>query len=99
EVVVEPKYSKALPFKDGLAVVSPSDVDDENKKWGVINKDNNYIIDPEYTSITYLGEELFAVAKDKTEVYGDTKLTKQAIVNKEGKTLTDYSYYFVGGVK
>lgn len=99
EVIVEPKYSKAFPFEDGVAVVSPSDGKEENKKWGVIDKENNYVIEPEYSSITYLGEGLFAVAKDEAEIYGDIDLTKQAIMTKEGKTLTDFSYYFVGGLE
>ncbi|HLR34180.1 MAG TPA: WG repeat-containing protein [Tissierellales bacterium] len=99
EVAIEPKYSKALPFEDGMAVVSPSDVEDKDKKWGVIDKENNYIIEPKYNSVAYLGEGLFAVTKDKAEVYGEVELTKEAIINKEGKALTDYSYYFVGGVK
>ncbi len=99
EVVVEPKYSKASTFKDGTAVVSPSDVEEENKKWGVIDEDNKFILEPEYTSINYLGEGLFSVAKDEAEIFGDVDLTKQAIMTKEGKALTDFSYYFVGGIE
>lgn len=99
EVIIEPEYSRAFPFEDGVAIVSPSDVEEENKKWGVIDKDNNYVIDPKYTSITYLGEGLFAIAKDEAKVYGDIDLTKQAIITKEGKTITDFDYYFVGGIE
>ncbi len=93
-VIVPAKFEEADPFKDGFAIVAVSSGNYQPPKYGIINKSGNYVVTPQYTSITYLGNGLFSVTKT-----GDTtNITFQpaAIINSSGTLLTDFKYYGVG---
>lgn len=85
-------YTEA--FKDGFAIVGVSS-GDNNTKYGVIGKDGRYIISPIYSSVRYIGGEMFAVSTDALYPFQDT-LVKKAILNKEGQKITDFKYYDIG---
>ena len=99
DVIIKPKYKGAFVFKDDMAVVTTDDPSKGSAKWGVIDKKGNYIIKPKYTYISYLGNELFAVSKDKYESPQDSKYVNKAIMTKDGTFLTDFSYLDIGEVQ
>lgn len=94
DILVGPRFKNAFHFKDGMAVVSFDDHSNGSRKWGVIDTSGKSVLKPDFTYISYLGEELFAVSKDKIE--GSEIYARKAIINKDGKQLTDFKYYNVG---
>lgn len=90
DTVLEPIYTSAYAFEDGCAIVNTSEED--YLHFGVINKKGEFIINPEYSSITYLGNELFAVSKNENGYFPDVFM-KKAVINREGKQICDYLYY------
>lgn len=99
DIIVKPQFAIGSSFEDGYARVTNSDIESKNRLWGIIDEKGEYVIDPEYTNITYLGEDLFAVSKDKFVSAGSSNLTKHAIMTIKGELLTDYSYYNIGGAE
>ena len=97
DVFIKPKFTNAYHYEDKMAIVSIEDTSKNIGKWGVIDKKGEYLIKPKYTSIVYLGEGLFAVSKD--EIEGSEMYVKKAIVNQNGKQLTGFEYYNIGGNK
>ncbi|GAA0719572.1 hypothetical protein GCM10008905_07800 [Clostridium malenominatum] len=61
KVVLEPRFSLALPFYRDRAIVNVSE--DYINKYGLIDKRGDYIIKPEYNDINDLGEDRYAVGK------------------------------------
>lgn len=94
DILVGPRFKNAFHFKDGMAVVSFDDHSNSSRKWGVIDTSGKFVLKPDFTYISYLGEELFAASKDKIE--GSEIYARKAIINKDGKQLTDFKYYNVG---
>ena len=94
DILVEPRFKNAFHFKDGMAIVSFDDDSNDSGKWGVIDISGKFVLKPDFTYISYLGEGLFAVSKDKIE--GSEIYAKKAIINKDGEQLTDFKYYNVG---
>ncbi|PYG87765.1 WG repeat protein [Ruminiclostridium sufflavum DSM 19573] len=91
-VAIKPVFKSALAFKNGYAVAStPSGEYDQ--RFGIINKKGEFVVKPEYSSITYLGQDLYAVTKnfDLFSTYAAPK----AIMNIKGEVLTDYKYYSI----
>lgn len=97
DIIIKPQFTIGSFFEDGYARVTSSDIESEDRLWGIIDRKGEYIIQPEYTNIVYLGEDLFAVSKDKFISTGSTNFTEQAIITKKDKLLTDYDYYNIGG--
>ena len=97
DVLVKPKFANAYLYEDGMAIVYDSKTFDKKDKWGVIDDKGKFIIKPQFTSITYLGEGLFAVSKDPIE--SSDMFVKKAIMNAEGKKVTDFDFYKIGKVK
>lgn len=78
ELVIDTKYIQAYDFSDGLAAVCNLDF-----KWGFIDYEGNYIIEPKYSKIInsfYNGVAL--VEYNNERIY----------INKEGKEIFKYSY-------
>lgn len=94
KVIINAKFSVADDFKDGFAIAAVSTGTYQPPKYGLIDKNGNYVIKPDYTSITYLGQGLYSVTKaeDTTSAYYQPK----AIINNSGTLLTDFKYYEVG---
>lgn len=90
DVTIEPAFSDAREFEDGLAVVNAAE--DFSSKYGVINKKGEFVIAAKYPSITSLGSGLFAVPEIQEYTFNDTFLRK-ALFDKSGKQLTDFKYY------
>ncbi|MGC5324725.1 WG repeat-containing protein [Brevibacillus sp. SYSU BS000544] len=90
KVVVPPKYSMALPFENGRAIVNAS-TDFTVNKFGLIDKQGTYLIKPEYNDIQMLGEERVAVgrAKDSKQPYLGSIY---AVADTQGRFLTDFIY-------
>lgn len=97
DVFIKPKFTNAYHYEDKMAIVSVEDTSKNIGKWGVIDKKGEYLIKPKYTSIAYLGGGLFSVSKD--EIEGSEMYVKKAIVNQNGKQLTGFEYYNIGGNK
>ncbi|MEW9097346.1 MAG: WG repeat-containing protein [Clostridiaceae bacterium] len=89
KVVIEPKYSIALPFYQDRAIVNASQ--DYINKYGLIDKRGNYIIKAEYNNIIDLGEDRYAVgmAINPEEPF---RGSKYAIACAYGKFFTNFIY-------
>ncbi|TMW72897.1 WG repeat-containing protein [Alteribacter natronophilus] len=61
EIVIEPRFSVALPFEEGRAVVNISEA--VENKYGLIDRNGSYIIEPVYNDIILLGSRRAAVGK------------------------------------
>ncbi|MCR2043709.1 WG repeat-containing protein [Anaerosalibacter massiliensis] len=94
EVLIEPRFKNSSSFKDGMAIVSIDKDSSEIGKMGVINKEGKFLIKPDFTYISYLGEGLFEASKDENG--GNEIFLKKAILDKDGKQLTDFKYYNIG---
>jgi hypothetical protein len=84
---LDKKYDDVIKFKDGYIIYK----DDQTNKEGVINYKGEEIYKPEYNSITYLGDDLFAIndpALSETSV-----LDPSALYDNKGNQLTDYILY------
>jgi hypothetical protein len=76
-----------LSFEDGYAVYAKS------SKFGVASiATGKTILEPIYSSIEYLGNDLFAVKDPGIEIY-EAEIKPAAIFDPQGKQLTDYVYY------
>ncbi len=76
-------------FEDGYGVYT------KRGKQGVISiATGKTILEPNFSSISYLGNNLFAVKDPSVEGY-EAELMPVAIFNLEGEQLTDYVYYEV----
>jgi len=61
KIVIPPRFSVALPFQNGRAVVNIAE--DYNNLYGLIDTTGAYIIQPEYNDISLLGEQRAAAGK------------------------------------
>lgn len=89
-IVIQPKYSVALPFNKERAVVNTS-VDISNK-YGLIDKQGNFIIEPIYNDLNPIGEDRVAVgiALNPEQPYIGSKYAIADMIN--GNLLTDFIY-------
>lgn len=88
-------FKEARPFADGYAAVGVS-TGSNDIKFGVIDKKGNFVIQPQFGSIQYIGEGMFAAAEKPHPSFNDL-FVRKAIVDKEGKILSDYRYFDIGG--
>lgn len=61
EIVINPQFSEASIFRNGIALVKTSG---ENSKWGFIDTDGKFIINPIYKSATVFSEDLAWVVSE-----------------------------------
>lgn len=85
---LDAKYDFPWNLQDGYLVYTDSD-----SKYGIINIKGEEILEPVYSDIMYLGNDLFAVKKPGLDNYFDISIAKQAIFNHKGEQLSDYIYY------
>lgn len=74
KIVIEPKYSLAYKFTDGVAVVSF-----DGKKYGLINKAGDFVLEPKYAKLSTMssGLILFSLTGEKygfIDKYGEVKI-------------------------
>ncbi|HEY5561409.1 MAG TPA: WG repeat-containing protein [Clostridiaceae bacterium] len=89
KVILPPKYFTAAPFNAGRAVVNMSN--DYTNKYGLIDKNGNFIIKPIYNNINPIGEYRLALGKaldEKQPFIGSI----YSIADTNGKILTDFIY-------
>ena len=91
DILVEDKFDSILDM-DGEHILV-SFLKDKKILFGVIDKKANYVIQPEYEDIKLLGEGYLGLGKGKNSVMGSV----YAIADKNGKIITDFKYYGVGG--
>lgn len=90
-IAIPAAFYTASAFQDGLAVVRTGEDYFRNCD-GVVNTKGEFVIQPEYAELYYLGKGLFAAADTFIpSVYH----AKKAVVDKTGKRLTDFKYYEV----
>lgn len=88
-VSIKPQFKSAEPFKDGYTVVSIPH-GDYGQRYGLINKKGEYVVKPEYSEVKYLGQGLYAVAKN-FDLFSEYYAPK-ALMNIKGELLTDYQF-------
>ena len=93
-VVIEPQWSGAAAFEDGMAVVTEKKVKDDEAtyKYGIINKKGEYIVEPQKNPLVSLGESRFSMKKSNDKyVLCDKNL-------EELSSSYDYMYPFSCGL-
>jgi hypothetical protein len=88
DVVIEPTFEGAQPFKDGRAVVN---TDETFFRYGLIDQEGKYVIEPTYNDISILGEKRVALGKafDESIPFAGSKY---AIADLNGRILTEFKY-------
>ncbi len=99
-VVVEPRFTEARPFREGRAVVNVAP--DFNNEYGLIDRTGAFVIQPKYNDVRPLGDGRVALGQpiDPGQPYIGSKY---AIADaNDGKLLTDFRFYgvndFQGGL-
>lgn len=94
-VLAEAKFSSAGMFENGYAIVAVNKPDNEpGMLYGLLDKNGEYAIKPEYTSMSSIGAGYYSVSKEGLP-YADL-YNKKAIVNAKGEILTGFDYYDIG---
>ncbi len=76
-----------ISFEDGYGVYT------KDARFGVVSfVTGDTILEPKYSDIVYLGNDLFAVKDPSLEAY-EAEASPAAIFNSKGEQLTDYVYY------
>lgn len=89
-ISLQPVYGSAQPFSDGCAIVGLSG--QKGFKFGLIDRYGRYIMEPEFSGIVYLGQGMYAAAKQEASYFPLAYIPK-ALFNSNGERLTDYSFY------
>lgn len=96
-IIIPPRFSSALPFKDGRAVVNVAE-DYSNNKYGLIDKNDSFVIEPEYNDVNVIGQDRVAVGKainEESPFLG----SMYAVADINGKFLTDFIYGYIADYK
>ncbi len=80
----------AYGFEDGYILYSVSDT----MKYGVLKVDGTTVLEPIYSAISYIGNDLFAVKSPEKESYS-VMFDPVALMNASGEQLTEYTLYDV----
>jgi len=80
QVVIEPKYTKAHPFSEGLAAV------EINRKYGFINAQGEMIIKPTYHIASNFKNNLAKVAGDSM-MADNNNCCRKGFINRKGKLI------------
>jgi hypothetical protein len=91
ELVIAEKYEIAEPFHEGLAKVGLSSYENQS---GLINSKGDYVLQPQFGEIVYLGKSLWAVAKTTRQMgyNGESEPHKFALYNSKGEKISDYVF-------
>lgn len=88
EKLLAPAYEYADHFFDGKAIVSV-----DTNAFGLIDQKGNYVLEPKYARIEFLGEGKYAVCQSGATY---PLYSPMAIFDEQGKQLTDFVYYELG---
>ncbi len=84
------KYSNIYQMTDGYVIY----YDSNSGKYGVDDLiSGESIYEPIYSSIKYLGENLFAMKDPRLEFYEISDMSPNALFNNKGQQITDYELY------
>ncbi|WP_335693712.1 WG repeat-containing protein [Neobacillus drentensis] len=89
KIVIEPKFSYADSFIEGLAIVSLSENNREN--FGVIDRQGHFVIKPNYNQILYLNEGRFAIGKE-IDLKQPCMRSIYALADSDGHILTGFHF-------
>lgn len=89
KVVIAPRFTGALPFEGGRAVVNMAE--DFGNRYGLIDKKGAFLIKPEYNDVNPLGEDRFAVGK-ATDPAQPFIGSVYALADSDGRYLTDFKF-------
>ncbi|MBN1629553.1 MAG: WG repeat-containing protein [Thermoleophilia bacterium] len=93
-VVIEPQFSWALEFSEGLAAVAVGE--NEAEKWGFIDQTGAWVIEPQFSSALEFSEGLAAVA------VGENEAQRWGFVDRTGAWVIEPQYEsacsFTGGI-
>ncbi|ERJ11705.1 WG repeat-containing protein [Haloplasma contractile] len=89
DVAIKPQFKMGFPFVDQVAIVAVQE--GERRYLGVIDKQGNYVLKPEYNDMFPLYKNRLAVgkARDPKRPYLGSKY---AIADTSGNMLTDYKF-------
>ena len=91
DIAIKPAFLSADRFTNGYAVVAVESREICDK-YGLIDTKGKYILKPEYSGITYLGSDMFAVSKNPSAPYSNYYFPK-ALFNIKGEQLSDFKFY------
>ena len=94
--LTEAVFNDARPFNNSYAQVM---TEDGNGKvlWGLVNKEGNFVVLPQYGGIEEIDEGLYSVYNSIDDFdWMAHDFSPKAVINLEGRLLTDFSYYKVG---
>jgi hypothetical protein len=89
---LDTNYGTPWSLQDGYIIYTVTGTG----KYGVINVKGEEILEPIYSEINYLGENLFSVKKPEMEFYSEIMNAPLALFNSMGEQITDYSLYDIG---
>ncbi|HEX2944844.1 MAG TPA: WG repeat-containing protein [Clostridia bacterium] len=90
-IVIQPAFSYAGAFEEGIATASIRDASDNNR-YGLIDRTGRFVIQPEYSDVRQLGDNMVAVGKSVDPEFPPAG-TRYALAGQNGKLLTDFIYY------
>jgi hypothetical protein len=97
EIVIPADYSFATPFLNGYSIVKPADAYDE--RYGVIDTNGSYVLEPVYCGIQRLSNGLVAVGEKADDYdyipYGYFDYCLKALFTPDFKKTTNWIYYTV----
>lgn len=93
-IAIQPVFTECNDFIGINAVVNTSE-DYSNHRKGLINKNGDFVIQPQYSEILQLGEERVALGTpiDPDNIYIGSKY---ALATVDGKLLTDFAFFSIG---
>lgn len=91
DVVIPPRYGKALPFQHGRAIVNMSDQFGENL-YGLIDHTGSFVIEPKYHDINVISENRVSVGKAIDKDYPSIGSIYAVADSTSGHLLTDFIF-------
>lgn len=88
-IVIPPKFTSAMPFEYGRAIVNMAE--DYGEDYGLIDREGKFIYPPVYNDIHHLGKNRVAIGKaikEGSPFYG----SNYALGTTDGKVLTEFKY-------
>ncbi|WP_102347800.1 WG repeat-containing protein [Bacillus sp. Marseille-P3661] len=91
DIVIEPAFESAQPFQHGIAIVGKGET--FPSVYGVIKKQGEFIVEPEYNDIKVVSDNRLALGKTK-EGRPPNELW-YALATLEGKVLTEFKFNII----
>lgn len=91
EIVIAAQFADANPFSGGVAIVNTGK-DYIDNKFGLINRQGEFLIPATYSSLKSIGDGLYAAGAESRPSIPD-QFVRKAIVDQRGHRLTDFAYY------